>query len=98
MKNIMRIAWREFTAIASTKAFWIGMAMSPLIGLGFSMVARTVEKTQPTRNFIVIDETGHFGEALTTAVELNYLRALIPTLRTHYQQYREPNIDLNTNQ
>jgi ABC-2 type transport system permease protein len=89
MKNILRIAWRDFSAIATTKAFWIGMAMSPLIGFGFSMVARNIEKSQPTRAFVVIDRSGQYEEILQEAVDLQTLRALIPALRVRYSLYKD---------
>ncbi len=89
MKNILRIAWRDFTAITSTKAFWIGMAMSPLIGLGFSLMVQTIEKTQPSRHFVVIDKSDRYAQALRGAVDLQYLRTIMPILSNRYIAYKK---------
>lgn len=69
MRNIYLIARREFLSYVATWGFWLSLASVPLfMALGFGLPA-LIEGSQPTRHYVVVDETGgELDRALTASL------------------------------
>ncbi|RKR03663.1 MULTISPECIES: ABC transporter permease [Maricaulis] len=66
MRAIYLIARREYLSYAATWGFWLSLASMPLfMALGFGLPI-LIENSQPTRYYVLIDET---GGSLETALE-----------------------------
>lgn len=58
MRNIYLIARREFLSYVATWGFWLSLASVPLfMGLGFGL-PMLIENSQPTRHYVIVDESG----------------------------------------
>lgn len=58
MRNIYLIARREFLSYVATWGFWISLASVPLfMAVGFGLPA-LLENSQPTRHYVLVDESG----------------------------------------
>ncbi|MEC9250340.1 MAG: ABC transporter permease [Pseudomonadota bacterium] len=58
MRNIYLIARREFLSYVATWGFWLSLASVPLfMGLGFGL-PMLIESSQPTRHYVIVDESG----------------------------------------
>jgi len=58
MRNIYLIARREFLSYVATWGFWLSLLSVPLfMALGFGMPI-LIENSQPTRYYVLVDETG----------------------------------------
>jgi len=58
MRNIYLIARREFLSYVATWGFWLSLLSVPLfMALGFGMPI-LIENSQPTRYYVMVDETG----------------------------------------
>ena len=63
MRNIYLIARREFLSYVATWGFWLSLASVPLfMALGFGLPA-LIEGSQPTRHYVIVDESGGELEA-----------------------------------
>lgn len=58
MRNIYLIARREFLSYVATWGFWLSLASVPLfMAVGFGFLA-FLENSQPTRHYVLVDESG----------------------------------------
>ena len=58
MRAIYLIARREFLSYVATWGFWLSLASMPLfMGLGIG-IPILIESSQPTRYYVLVDETG----------------------------------------
>ena len=80
MRYTLLIALREFAENAKTKGFWIGLFMLPLI-LAISIgVATKLANSEPSRYFVVIDESGAFAEPIEQSIESQHQRFVLQAL------------------
>jgi len=87
MRAIYLIARREFLSYVATWGFWLSLASLPLfMGLGFGLPL-LIENSQPTRYFVMVDQTG--GE-----LEQAYLSGLAQNREDQSEQIREAVTDL----
>ena len=63
-RPVLLIAQREFAENAKTKGFWIGLFLFPVIIVASIFVQRLLEESTPTRNFVVVDQSGAYGEVI----------------------------------
>lgn len=64
MRPILLIAMREFAENAKTKGFWIGLFLFPIIIFASIFVQELLEESTPTRNYVVVDQSGLFEEVI----------------------------------
>ena len=67
MRAIYLIARREFLSYVATWGFWLSLASVPLfmaLGIGMPIL---IENSQPTRYYVLVDETGGSLEAAIEA-------------------------------
>jgi len=90
MRNTLLIALREFVENAKTKGFWIGIFMLPLImviGIG---VSTKLARSEPSRHFVVIDQSGAFVEAIDHSIEWEYQKSVLQALGQYAQENARP--------
>lgn len=86
MKYILLIAMREFLENAKTKGFWIGIFMLPLmLGIGIA-VSGKLATTEPSRYFVVVDQSGAFAAAIDHSIEWEHQRSVLRALGQHVQE------------
>lgn len=100
MSYAFLIALREYVENAKTKGFWIGIFMFPLlIGIGMG-VSTFLAQAEPSRHFVLVDQSGAFADAIDQAVELAHQRAVLQALgryvRANLRTEQLPQIDLST--
>lgn len=100
MRYTFLIALREYVENAKTKGFWIGIFMLPLmIGVGIG-VTGLLARSEPSRHFVVVDQSGVFANAIEQSIELAHQRSVLQALRGHVRENaRAPqrqNVDLAT--
>ena len=98
MRYTLLIALREFAENAKTKGFWIGIFTLPLL-LAISIgVSTKLAKSEPARNFVVVDKSGVFGESVKHSVEWAYQRSVLQALGEHVREHlragQTPQMDL----
>ncbi|MEM7231955.1 MAG: ABC transporter permease [Planctomycetota bacterium] len=69
MKYSFRVAWREFAENATTKGFWIGILLFPVILLVSIEVQPLLEKAVPTRHYVLIDQSSQFESVIEAGFE-----------------------------
>jgi ABC-2 type transport system permease protein len=80
------IALREYVENAKTKGFWIGIFMLPLmLGVGIG-VTTLLARSEPSRYFAVVDQSGAFAAAIDRSVELAHQRNVLQALRGYVQE------------
>ena len=99
MRYTFLIALREYVENAKTKGFWIGIFMLPLmIAVGIGVTA-LLARSEPSRHFVVVDQSGVFGEAIERSLELGHQRAVLQALRQYVRENaraaRRPDVDLS---
>jgi ABC-2 type transport system permease protein len=73
MNNSFIIAGREYSDNARTKGFWINLLMFPLILVASIKVPQLLEeKAIPTREYVLIDQSGNLGEVVQLAIDRSY--------------------------
>ncbi len=88
MRYALLIALREYAANAKTKGFWIGVFMFPLI-IGASIgITSLMAGVEPSRHFVVVDQSGSFAETIDQAVERAHQRSVLQALGRYVQQNR----------
>jgi len=91
MRNALLIAWREYAANASTKGFWIGLLIVPLIIVMSVQVPMWLEKKgRPTRQFVLIDQTGLYAPAIRAALAEREVNRERGELRAHAMAEARP--------
>jgi len=69
MRHIYLIARREYLSYVATIGFWVSLAMIPIFLLLGMMLPAFLDRASPTRNFVLIDNTGQFEAAITVAFD-----------------------------
>lgn len=86
MRYALLIALREFVENAKTKGFWIGIFMFPLmfaIAIGISAL---VARSEPSRHFVLVDQSGAFAESIEQSVEHAYQRSVFQAAGRYIRQ------------
>jgi ABC-2 type transport system permease protein len=88
MRYALLIALREFAENAKTKGFWIGIFMFPLLIAIAIGVTTLMARVEPSRHFVVVDQSGVLAEPIEQAVERAYQRSVLQALGRYVQQNR----------
>jgi ABC-2 type transport system permease protein len=65
MRYIFLVGWREFVENVKTKGFWLGLFLFPaIVILSGSIPVLLAKRGVPTRHFILLDFSGHYGELI----------------------------------
>jgi len=98
MRYTFLVALREYVENAKTKGFWIGIFMLPLmiaVGIG---VTTLLAQSEPSRHFVVVDQSGAFADAIEQSLDLAHQRNVLQALRQYVQENsraaRRPDVDL----
>lgn len=98
MRYTFLIALREYVENAKTKGFWIGIFMFPLIIAIAIGVTAWLARAEPSRHFVVVDQSGAFAESIEQSVERAHQRAVLVALGEYVRQNlrteQRPEIDL----
>ncbi|MBT5710452.1 hypothetical protein HOI71_05365, partial [Candidatus Poribacteria bacterium] len=58
MRNVYRVAAREYRENVQTKAFWLGILILPVILAASIALPTLFERTKDARRYAVVDESG----------------------------------------
>jgi ABC-2 type transport system permease protein len=73
MRNALLVAGREYAENARTKGFWIGIMMVPVMLVLVIFVTRYLaEDATPTRHYVVVDQTEHYGPEIEKRMDLRF--------------------------
>src|SRR5262245_26674154 len=99
MRYTLLIALREFAENAKTKGFWIGLFMFPFIITVAFGISPWFARSESSRYFIVVDQSGAFAESIDRAVEQRYQRSVLEALGQYVRQNlraeQRPKVDLS---
>jgi ABC-2 type transport system permease protein len=102
MRYMLLIALREFAENAKTKGFWIGIFTLPLIMAISIGVSGSLARAEPSRYFVVADQSGAFAEPIEHSIEWAHQRSVLQALgqyvRANLRAGQYPDIDLSGNQ
>jgi len=88
VKRLWRVAVREYLENTKTKGFWIGIILFPVMILVFSQVPQFLEdKAVPTRNYVLIDRSGEFGDLVRESIESRNRRKVLEQLMKFTQKH-----------
>ena len=62
MKYVWLVALREYAENAKTKGFWFGLLLFPVMMVASMWVTENLDKATPTRQFVLVDQSGEFEE------------------------------------
>ncbi len=95
MNMIRLIAWREYMENVKTKGFWAGILIFPVIFTAMYFLQTTLSNSTPTRYYILIDQSGEYGEAVETAIEREHQRRILSEFVGYLIEHRkETNLEL----
>jgi ABC-2 type transport system permease protein len=92
MRYALLIALRELAENAKTKGFWIGIFMFPLIIGAAIGVTSLMARVEPSRHFVMVDQSGVFAEPIEQALERAHQRSVLQALGQYVQQNRRPEL------
>lgn len=81
MRKIFLVAQREFLSNVTTKAFWIGILVFPLILILALAVPVLLERTRETRTYAVIDRSGWLLDAVEREAAAGDLAQILAAVR-----------------
>lgn len=98
MRNALLIAWREFADNIRTKGFWIGICLFPIIIFASFRVPIWLEtKGAPTRHFVLIDQSGQFGQLIDGQLERDHQQRVLDSLNEYAGKYQAGSIHAQSN-
>ncbi len=77
MNQIFLIAWREYKQYIFSRGFLLFLVMFPLGMVFVGAALGLLERTKPTRYFVVYDETSSYTEEIDREIERRHLRSSI---------------------
>ena len=83
MRNAMLIALREIYQAVTTRGFWVGIFIFPLMGLLIFGVMRFSQTSASVKHFVLVDQTGRFDAVVDAGLELDYQRRVIESLQKY---------------
>ncbi|MDF1798270.1 MAG: ABC transporter permease [Planctomycetota bacterium] len=87
MRPILLIALREFAENAKTKGFWIGLFLFPIIIFASIFVQELLEESTPTRNYVVVDQSGLFEEVIEDSMASMRRAELLRAIGEYQSEY-----------
>ena len=88
MRYALLIALRELAENAKTKGFWIGIFMFPLIIAAAIGVTSLMARVEPSRHFVMVDQSGAFAAPIEQALERAHQRSVLQAVGRYVQQNR----------
>ena len=88
MRMIRLIAMREFAENVKTKGFWAGILLFPLILGGVFFFQTMLAESTPTRHYLLIDQSGQYGEAVDAAIRQEQQRRILQAFVEYVLEYR----------
>jgi len=86
MKPVWLVAQREFAENAKTKGFWIGVLMFPFLIVVSLTFTKVLEKATPTRQFVLVDQSGEYGDVLARGVARLHARDVMQAFQSWVQE------------
>lgn len=90
MRNVYLVGLREFLENVRTKGFWLGMLVVPILITASASVGRLLERSKPTRNFVLVDPAGTFETAVARALDSIHQRAVVEALGAYLTEHGDP--------
>ena len=81
------VAARDLKENLSTKGFWIGLLMMPVMFALIGIVPSWLARQQPATTFFVMDRAGGNIDAIDRALQHGYLRAEMDALQGYFTRY-----------
>jgi ABC-2 type transport system permease protein len=88
LRKVRLIAWAHFTAILKAKAFWLGVLMTPAIGVAMVAIIRYAENSQPIRYVVVVDKTDQYRDAIGDSITKSLLQRSLKDYATYFAKYK----------
>lgn len=88
MRVALLIAWREYIENVRTKGFWIGVLLVPIVFFLIFHFSTRLASASPTRYYVLIDQSGQYGEVVETAIRREHQRRIMQAFMRHVQEYR----------
>ncbi len=89
MKYALLVALREYAENAKTKGFWIGLLILPFFIVLGIQVPKILKKATPTRYFVMVDQSGDYGEILDRTLVRYQTRKKLE----EFEKYMAKNMD-----
>jgi ABC-2 type transport system permease protein len=86
MRYAFLIALREFVENTKTKGFWFGIFMFPVMIAAAIVIAAWAERSEPSRHFVLVDQSGAFAESIEQSVERAYQRSVLQAVGRYIRQ------------
>jgi len=81
MRYIFQVAWREWKQYVFTRGYLLGLILVPLfMALGLALPG-LLERSQPERNFVLVDPSGAFEGPVVDYLDLQYQEQVLEALR-----------------
>lgn len=94
MKMIQLIALREYMENVRTKGFWVGILIFPIILTAMYFLQTALQRSTPTRYYLLIDQSGQYEEAVATAIDREHQSRLLQEFVTYLlDNRREVNLE-----
>jgi ABC-2 type transport system permease protein len=90
MRNISLIAVREIYQAVTTRAFWVGICILPLMGLMVFGVLRIFQSSGTIKYFVLIDKSGRYETIMEQGLEREYQKEVMRSLRGYIQANLTP--------
>ncbi len=88
MRYAFLVALREYAENARTKGFWIGIVMFPVvIALAMTVMEFLQTKAIPTRDYVLVDQSGSLGEVIEQAVRRAQARKNLEAWQAYARKY-----------
>ncbi len=87
MRTVYLVAMREFLENAATKGFWIGILLFPLMILASLYATRFLEKATPTRQFVLVDQSGELEKVIVEGLEREHQGQVLEALIGYSQKH-----------
>lgn len=92
MRVALLIAWREYVENVRTKGFWIGVLLVPIVFFLIFHFSTRLAGASPTRYYVLIDQSGQYGEVVETAIRREHQRRVMQAFMRHVQQHRRDSL------
>jgi ABC-2 type transport system permease protein len=88
MRVTLLIASREYLENVKTKGFWIGVLLVPIAFFIIFYAASRLATATPTRYYMLIDQSGQYGESVEIAVRREHQRRVMQDFIRYLQENR----------
>lgn len=87
LKRIFMVAGRDLRENFTTKGFWIGLLMMPVMFMIFGFVPTLIARQQPQVTFVVMDRAGGFVDVLDKSMNRRHQRVEMAQLQSYLDRY-----------